>query len=292
MSDILERPAVVDRHDPWKMSSVTIRRVQHESSGVFTIEAEFDDPSFGKKFQFAPGQFNMLYAPGVGEAAISIAGSTEQGWLQHTIRAVGSVTRELESGGVGMQLGLRGPFGRPWPLDWISAHHDAADLVIVAGGIGLAPLRVLIERIAASRNRFGEVHVLLGARSPADLLYCQLHSGWLEQQLAVDVTVDRGPPDWKGHTGVVTLLLERLDLPRPKTTFVMTCGPEVMMRYVAKSAIGRGIPESNIWVTLERNMNCAIGLCGHCQLGPKFICREGPVFRFDEVASWLRVQEY
>jgi NAD(P)H-flavin reductase len=283
--------AVASRFDPWKTWSVTIHRLQHESAGVFTIDLDFDNAEARQLFQYAPGQFNMLYVPGLGEAAISIAGKTTRGLLQHTIRVVGSVTQAIESGGVGTSLGLRGPFGRPWPIDSIASAPEKSDLIIVAGGIGLAPLRSLVNRVALDRDKFGEVHVLLGARTPADLLYTEQQIAWQSQDIDIDATVDRGPPDWKGHTGVVTLLLERLTIPRPSSTVVMTCGPEVMMRYVARSAIGRGIPQSNIWVTMERNMNCAIGLCGHCQLGPKFICKEGPVFRFDEVGSWLGVQE-
>jgi NAD(P)H-flavin reductase len=284
-------PAVENRLDPWKMWSVAIHRVQHESKGVFTIELDFVDPQARQQYQYAPGQFNMLYVPGVGEAAISIADETPRGLLQHTIRAVGAVTQAIESGGVGMSLGLRGPFGRPWPIDSIASTPETSDLIIVAGGIGLAPLRSLVNQVGRERDRFGLVQVLLGARTPADLLYAEQQSFWQAQRMNIVATVDRGSPDWKGHTGVVTLLLERLAIPRPMSTHVMTCGPEVMMRYVARSAIGRGIPESNIWVTMERNMNCAIGLCGHCQLGPKFICKEGPVFRFDEVRAWLGVQE-
>ena len=283
--------AVASRFDPWKTWSVTIRRVQRESAGVFTIELDFDNPEARQQYRYAPGQFNMLYVPGIGEAAISIAGKTTRGLLQHTIRAVGSVTQAIEFGGVGMSLGLRGPFGRPWPIDSISSATETSDLIIVAGGIGLAPLRSLVNQVGLDRDKFGEVHVLLGARTPADLLYAEQQIVWQSQNIDIDATVDRHPPDWRGHTGVVTLLLERLAIPRPKSTVVMTCGPEVMMRYVARSAIGRGISESNIWVTMERNMNCAIGLCGHCQLGPKFICKEGPVFRFDEVRTWLGIQE-
>ncbi|MEZ6133487.1 MAG: FAD/NAD(P)-binding protein [Pirellulaceae bacterium] len=283
--------AATSRLDPWRMWSITVCRMQRESEGVFTIDVDFEDAEASQLYQFAPGQFNMLYVPGVGEAAISVASRTKQGLLQHTIRTVGNVTQAIESGGVGMSLGLRGPFGRPWPIDAIASTPGASDLVIIAGGIGLAPLRSLVEQVAVSRDRFGDVHILLGARTPADLLYAEQQSDWRAHHMFIDSTVDRGSPAWKGHIGVVTLLLERLAITRPMSTIVMTCGPEVMMRYVARSAIGRGIPESNIWVTMERNMNCAIGLCGHCQLGPQFICKDGPVFRFDEVKAWLGVQE-
>jgi len=280
--------------DPWKVWPATVRRWKLESEGVFTVDLCVDfsgNPPDSQPYSFLPGQFNMLYVPGVGESAISIAGQTSQGWLRHTIRSVGSVTQAIERAGNGMQLGLRGPFGRPWPVDLMLNGDSPWDVIIVAGGIGLAPLRALIEFVGGHRAQFGDVQVLLGARTPDDLLYRDQYEVWQEQHMQVETSVDRATADWTGHIGVVTLLLERLPVPRPQQTLVLTCGPEVMMRYVAKSAQHRGIPDPNMWVTLERNMNCAIGLCGHCQLGPKFICREGPVFRYDEVRSWLNVQD-
>jgi NAD(P)H-flavin reductase len=267
------------------------------------VDLVFDDPDSAAHFAYAPGQFNMLYVPGVGEAAISIAGTTATGLLQHTIRSVGAVTRAIELGGVGMSLGLRGPFGRGWPLKLASDSGDDrqtlsrrsyarnGDVVIVAGGIGLAPLRSMVMHIAAHREEYGSVHLVIGARTPDDLLYQDEYVDWRSQRITVDCTVDRGSPDWKGQIGVVTLLLERLEIPQLARTTLMTCGPEVMMRYAAKSALGRRIPEQQIFVTLERNMNCAIGLCGHCQLGPAFICKDGPVFPYNSVSPLLRVQE-
>lgn len=284
-----------NRLDPWKTWPVTIRRLRHQSSDVFTIDIEFDEAQVGHSFQFVPGQFNMLYVPGVGEAAISIAGVTPGGLLQHTIRSVGSVTRAIEAGGSGMSLGLRGPYGSSWPVPE-KAHFSAGlpakrDVIIAAGGIGIAPLRSYIKHIAEHRDVYAAVSVLLGARSPNDLLFQDEFVDWRARGIDIQMTVDRAESGWTGQIGVVTLLLDRLTIPDPESTLVLTCGPEVMMRYVAQSATGRGIPEENIWVTLERNMNCAIGLCGHCQLGPAFICREGPVLRYDRVRPWLRVPE-
>jgi NAD(P)H-flavin reductase len=284
---------VTGRMDPWKAWAVSIVRMQVETPGVFSYDLEFADANPAQHYQFLPGQFNMLYVPGVGEAAISIAGQSDgQGPLRHTIRSVGSVTRTMEQAGVGMHLGLRGPFGTSWPLELMRTPADPRDIIIVAGGIGLAPLRSLIMYLAKHRQDFGRVSILLGARTPEDVLYRSEHQDWVEQGIEVHVTVDRATGDWKGSVGVVTLLLERLWIPRPSTTLVMTCGPEVMMSYVARSAVLRDIPEQNVWLTMERNMNCAIGLCGHCQLGPQFICKNGPVFRFDAISPWLKVQDF
>ena len=269
-----------------------VNHVRHEAPQVFTYDLAFADSTIAKQYNFSPGQFNMLYVPGVGEVAISIVGrNRNSGNLLHTIRSVGLVTRALEAAGTGAWLGLRGPFGSSWPINMSMQASEKRDVVIVAGGIGLAPLRALIDLLAENRSCFGEVHVLIGARTPDDLLYVSQHDVWRTAGISVHCTIDRPNPDWKEHVGVVTLLLDRLSLSSPKTALLMTCGPEVMMRYVAQSAIALGMTEENIWVTLERNMNCAIGLCGHCQMGPKFLCKDGPVFPFNQVSKWLRVHD-
>lgn len=290
MSSFVEDVVPTNRIDPWKTFAVTIRHIRMEAPCVSTIDLAFDDAN-SQPFQYCPGQFNMLYVPGVGEAAISIAGETSRGHLQHTIRSAGTVTGTIARAGVGMSLGLRGPFGRAWPIKLITASPSKPDLIVVAGGIGLAPLRSLLEYIVRHRDQFGEVSLLLGTRTPSDRLYVDQYGRWESNGIGLEMTVDRATSDWKGHFGVVTLLLERTRIRCPEATMIMTCGPEVMMRYVAKSATGRGIPEKNIWLTLERNMNCAIGLCGHCQLGPEFVCKDGPIFRYDAISRWLNVQE-
>lgn len=277
--------------DPWRTASASLCRAFEETPGVKTYEIALDDDDVAAQYSWQPGQFNMLYVPGVGEAAISISGTDKKHrMLRHTIRRVGAVTAALDRGDAGMPLGLRGPFGRAWPVDEIERSETKHDIVIVAGGIGLAPLRSLITYLLDHSDRVGRVSVLVGAREPCDLLYSQHYATWAEKGLSVQTTVDRDVDSWIGNVGVVTLLVDRLSLPRPKSTLLMTCGPEIMMRYVADAALDRGIPSENIWVTLERNMNCAIGLCGHCQLGPEFICKDGPVFPYDRVAPWLHVQ--
>ncbi len=164
------------------------------------------------------------------------------------------------------------------------------DLVFVAGGIGLAPLRPAIEWALAHRAQFGRITLIYGARLPGTLLYGREYDSWLQQGLQLHVTVDRAERGWLGNVGVVTLLVDRLRPLNPDHTTLFACGPEVMMRYVSKSALARGLPEERLWLTLERNMQCAAGFCGHCQLGPAFVCRDGPVMRHDVIAPYLEVE--
>lgn len=303
--------AAASRLDPWRSIPAVIKRVVHEAARVKTYDIEVSAAHHNPPFLFKPGQFNMIYVPGVGEAAISIAGySKDRTCLRHTIRTVGAVTQAMEQGGVGMALGIRGPFGTCWPLasESVAVHgpdkelvaredrvaqvaSPKPDVIVAAGGLGLAPLRSMVLHLLEYRTHFENVHLLLGARSPAELLYKYELDDWQKSGMHVVETVDQPLDGWKGHVGVVTLLLERLTITRPESTVVMTCGPEVMMRYVAKSSMNLGISPSNIWVTLERNMNCAIGICGHCQLGPAILCRNGPVFRYDQVQDWLKVEQ-
>ncbi len=272
----------------WLPRTVVIRRVHHDFPGVTTYAMQPLDADDWADYRAEAGQFNMLHLPGAGEAAISLSELPQlgDGFLWHTIRAAGNVTRGIAGLRVGDTLGVRGPFGSSWPLHACRQR----DVLIVAGGIGLAPLRPAISLLLHERQRFGAMHLLYGARSPDSLLYASQFEQWEERGMAVHVTVDRSRPGWRGHVGVVPLLLERLRGFAPDNTVVFCCGPEVMMRYTIKAALGRGIPISRIWVSLERNMQCAVGLCGHCQLGPEFVCKDGPVFRYDRVARWLGIE--
>jgi NAD(P)H-flavin reductase len=274
--------------DPWLAHTVRIERITPEVAGVATYDLVFADEAAGRSFTYRPGQFNMLYLPGVGEAAISISGDpADSSRLPHTIRVAGNVTQELFRLGPGATIGLRGPFGSHWPIESCAGK----DIILVAGGIGLPPLRPAIYELLANREQFGRISVLYGARTPESLLYQSQFDEWRAAEVEVSTTVDRAASGWNGHVGVVTLLLERLTLPRPAQTVLLTCGPEVMMWYVIQTALARGLLPENIWLSLERNMNCAIGLCGHCQFGPEFICKDGPVLRFDRVAPFLKVDQ-
>jgi NAD(P)H-flavin reductase len=264
---------------------LAIARTRRETRDVFTIE--FDVTGRGG-FSFAPGQFNMLYAFGMGESAISISGDPARPEkLVHTIRAVGTVTRALQGLRKGDLVGVRGPFGRPWPI----SEAQGKDLVIVAGGIGLAPLRPVIYHAVKNRDAFGKVVVIYGTRTPADLLFTKEIETWRKKlDVQVVVTVDVADKTWKGHTGVVTKHMGRTDFD-PGKAIAMMCGPEIMMRFAAREFERLGMPTNNIWITMERNMRCGAALCGHCQFGPSFICREGPVYRYDAVAQLLGVRE-
>ena len=188
--------------------------------------------------------------------------------------------------GIGGQLGLRGPFGTGWPLD----ECPGADLILVAGGIGLAPLRSAIHKILSQRSRWGRVTLIYGARTADSLLYTAEYSRWTQDEIIVQTTVDRATLDWRGNIGVVPLLLDRLRPLEPRNSILMACGPEVMMRYTVRSALERGMTSDQICLALERNMQFAVGFCGHCQLGPAFVCKDGPVFRHDRIAPFLQVE--
>ncbi|MFO1043447.1 MAG: FAD/NAD(P)-binding protein [Planctomycetaceae bacterium] len=279
-------PSSIQRANPWHTQTVRIDDIVQEAEGIATYRLSHL-PTDDQDYRFIPGQFNMLYLPGVGESAISMSGDPEESlcWI-HTVRVAGNVTRTLAGLEIGQTLGLRGPFGTGWPVDTLVGQ----DVVVVAGGLGLAPLRPLLYYFTKHREQFGSIQVICGARTPDGLLFQSEYACWKQQGLDIQLTVDRPTADWTGQIGVVTLLIDRMNLTRPAATSLVTCGPEVMMKYSALSAIKRGIPAENIWVSLERNMQCAAGLCGHCQLGPEFICKDGPVLRYDRVGPFLFVE--
>ena len=265
---------------------VAIRSVRRETASVFTWTLDVPDGDDG--FSFAPGQFDMLYLFGAGEVAISISGDpTRSDRIVHTIREVGSVTRALGALGEGDHVGLRGPYGRPWPVD----HARGRDVLIVAGGLGLAPLRPVVYHIRNDRQAYGRVSLLYGARDPSDLLFRDELEAWAAAgDIDVLVTVDRADAAWSGHVGVVPALLRRARFDAARVT-AMLCGPEVMMRFTVRELARLGVGSSDVFVSLERNMKCAVGFCGHCQLGPSFVCKDGPVFRHDEVEARLAIRE-
>lgn len=263
-----------------------VERTRRETADTFTLELL---PPGGGSFPFAPGQFNMLYVFGVGEVPISISGDPERpGRLVHTTRVVGAVTKGMHALRPGDALGVRGPFGTAWPVETAAG----ADVVVIAGGIGLAPLRPALYRILSHRERYGRVVLLYGARTPDDILYrTQLREWRGAFDVDVHVTVDRATAAWRGNVGVVTTLIPRVPFD-PTNAVAMICGPEVMMRYAALELVRRGVPHANVWLSLERNMKCGIGLCGHCQCGPKFVCRDGPVFGSADVWDLMMRREF
>jgi NAD(P)H-flavin reductase len=257
-------------------------RVQ-ETHDTWTLELDPLDDAVAPR----AGQFDMLYAYGVGEVPISTSGDQEDGALTHTIRAVGPVTRALCALDEGEVVGVRGPFGNEWPV----ADAAGGDLVVVAGGIGLAPLRPAIRYALDRRDEYGAVSVLLGARTPDDLLFREEVEAWRSRLDAeVDVTVDAAAAGWHGRVGLVTELVPGAVFDAASAT-ALVCGPEIMMTFVVRALVDRGLPVERIWLSMERNMRCGVGHCGHCQLGPVLICRDGPVFRADAMIPLMEVRE-
>jgi NAD(P)H-flavin reductase len=265
---------------PWQVSGA-----RRESHDVVTLELT---PPDGPAFGFQPGQFNMVYAPGTGEVPISISGDpTAGGPVLHTIRDVGPVTHALCGLAPGDRVGVRGPFGTHWPV----REAEDGDVVIIAGGIGLPPLRPALYHVLANRERYRRVVLLYGARTPADLLFTGELAAWRGRfDLEVEVTVDAGPPGWHGDVGVVPDLVAKARFD-PADCLAFMVGPEIMMRFTVRALAEAGVGEDRMFVSMERNMACAVAMCGHCQLGPFLVCRDGPVFRYRRIAPWLRIRE-
>lgn len=272
---------------PWQTTPVRIIDIVNEIDGVATYRLRAGDSSSAEIYRFQPGQFNMLYLPGVGEAAISMSGDPRdsQAWI-HTVRVAGNVTRTLAGLQPGDTLGIRGPFGCGWPVNELRG----SDLVVVAGGLGLAPLRPLIYEVINNHSQFDAISLIIGARTPDSLLYVGEYDDWRRSGIDVQVTVDRATDQWTGNVGVVTAILDRLAISDAHRMALVTCGPEIMMKYTALTGLRRGIAADRIWVSMERNMQCAVGLCGHCQWGAAFICKDGPVLRYDRVQSYFLVE--
>lgn len=289
-SPIPTAPAV----DPWRAHTVRIEGVVDEIPGVRTYDLRFLDEQVAADYRFAPGQFNMLHLPGIGEAAISISSDpAEPARLAHTVRAVGNVTDALARMRVGETLMLRGPYGRPWPV----AERTGRDIVLVAGGLGLASQRAAIHEFARTRSQYASVTVLHGAKEPAGLLYTGAYQAWNAAGLAVRSIVDEPPGDsasidrfsgWDGRVGLVTELLSELTTLSDRTT-VLCCGPDPMMTAVARVAMQHGVAPQEIFLSLERNMACAVRHCGLCQFGPVFVCQDGPVFSYAAIERYLAV---
>lgn len=268
--------------DPMVPQRYRIQRVHREIPDTFSLELEPVDG--GEIPQFATGQFNMLYIFGVGEIPISISGDPEKRRpLVHTTRAVGTVSKAMRDLKPNDIIGVRGPFGSCWPIKEV----EGKDIVIAAGGIGLAPLRSVMYHIISHREKFGKAVLLYGARTPADILYRHELEQWRAHfDLEVYVTVDRATGSWRGSVGVVTQLIPRAPFD-PQNAIAMVCGPEIMMRYTVVELEKRGVIPENIYVSMERNMKCAIGMCGHCQYGPNFVCKDGPVFSYNQIQGLL-----
>jgi NAD(P)H-flavin reductase len=266
------------RTDVMRPEPYRIRRVRRDTHDTFTVELRPDGG--GERLAYRPGQFNMLYVFGAGEIPVSISGDADDASaLVHTTRAVGRVTNVMSQLKAGELVGVRGPFGTSWPMDVALGR----DVVFVAGGIGLAPLRPAVYWVMAHRKDYGNVVLLYGTRTPTDILYRRELERWRARfDLEVHVTVDRGAPSWHGNVGVVTTLIHKAPF-TPRNAVAMICGPEVMIRFTAMELQRRGLAPDAIHVSMERNMKCAVGFCGHCQLGQHFVCKDGPVFAYERI---------
>lgn len=283
--DGLVSPALAPVADPMMPRLFRIKRVKREVAAVFTWTLEAED---GQPFSFRPGQFNMLYAYGVGEVAISISGDCrDSSRLVHTIRAVGSVTREMAKLKAGTVIGVRGPFGRSWPIDEVVGN----DVIFVTGTVGLAPLRPLILEVLARRNEFGKVVLCYGSRGIDDILYeDDLHTWRGRFDTNVHVTVHSAPAGYRGRVGSVAAAVKaaRLD---GENSVAFVCRSESLTKPAVDALHEKGITSDRIWVTLERNMKCGIGLCGHCQFGPTFMCKDGPVYCYGDIEHLFTTRE-
>ena len=285
-----EVPIAAIAHQKDKLLSpdwANVVEITQEAEGIATYWLALEDEALRQRYRFAHGQFNMLYLPGYGEAAISISSDpSKPDLIGHTIRFVGNVTRAVSRLKVGDQVGVRGPFGTAWPIE----HYKGHDVVLSAGGIGLAPLRPVIYEILNNREDYGKVIVLYGARTPKDLLYVDEYPEWEEKKIEVMVTVDRADQDWTGQVGVVPMLFYRARFDTTNTV-VFSCGPEIMMRFVVFEGLARRIAPEHIYLSLERNMKCGQGMCGHCQMGPFFICKDGPVYCYEELEPYFHLED-
>lgn len=275
-----------DHHDVMVPIPFQLRSFRKETHDTFTIDLVSTDDQ--QRFPFKPGQFNMLYMYGIGEVPISISGDpNEDTKIVHTIRAYGMVTNKMMALKQGDNVGVRGPFGKHWPIEDLAGH----DIVIAAGGIGLAPLRPVLYHILSHRGKYGKVTLLYGERTPGDLLYRRQIEQWRGRfDLEILVTVDSAREGWRGNVGVVTTLIPRAQFD-PSSTFAMICGPGVMMYYTIRELEQRGLGENQIYISMERNMKCGVGFCGHCQMGPSFVCKDGPVYLLKDVKEWFMRRE-
>ncbi|MDA8365086.1 MAG: FAD/NAD(P)-binding protein [Gammaproteobacteria bacterium] len=258
-----------------------------ETPSIFTLRLRFRDRSKHAGYSFAPGQFNMLYLYGVGEVPISIVSDPQDDALfDHTIRAVGHVTRGLSRLRPGDRLGIRGPFGRGWPLQ----QAEGRDVMVITGGLGCAPAVSVINYVMRRRERFGELVIVQGVKHADDLIWQERYRRWsVMEHTQVLIAADVGTALWPWHVGRVTELFAQARI-NGSAAIVMMCGPEGMMRAAVEELRARGIAENAMWLSLERSMQCAVGRCGHCQIGGKFVCKDGPVFNYTAVKDLLSVR--
>ena len=270
------------RDNPYVPEMAVIMKIERQTFDVNTYTLTFMDKAKQRDYAFAGGQFNMLTIFGFGEAPISVSSDPQdRSDIQHTVRKVGGVTEALFNLKERDVLGMRGPYGRGWPLK----EAKGKNILVVAGSIGLAPLRPVITQVIRNREEYGGFELMYGARTPGDLLFTDEFDYWRKvKDFRVLLSVDAVPKDqiWDHNVGVVTTLFDHMSS-TPAATIVMTCGPEIMMKFALKGLLARGFSSSQIFLSLERRMECGLKKCGHCQIGEKYVCRDGPVFPWTEI---------
>lgn len=276
--------------DPFLPFEATIKWIKKETRDTSTYAISIKDRDIKRSYSFVPGQFNMIYIPGIGESPISISSAPGDHYLTHTIRIAGDVTNAIRKLNHGDSLYLRGPFGKGWPVE----EAEEREVMIIGGGLGIAPLRSVIRELIKSRRKRGESKrgiILYGAKSPKDIIFRDEFPRYREA-FDIYLTVDKADPEeyWKGETGFVTNIIGRISFD-PLNTVVFICGPEAMMQAVIRELILKGVPGEKIFLSMERNMNCGVGICGHCMFGPRFVCKDGPVFRFTDIEEFLGIKE-
>ena len=272
----------IDRLDTWTPKICTVGRVEKLTKDTASFTVSPDD---GSHFVFEPGQFNMIYAFGMGEIPVSISGGSRD-HFHHTVRNVGSISKALANLRPGMKIGIRGPYGSAWPLKIC----EGGDVIVAAGGIGLAPLRPVVKYLEDHRDKFNKRILLIGARSPENLIFHDDIERWKKAGIEVHISVDTATLNWNGTVGVITKLFGKTDFDAGNAK-AHICGPEIMMRFCASELETRSLSRKDIYMSLERNMKCAIGLCGHCQFGAEFICKNGPVFAYERIAELMTIKE-
>lgn len=272
-----------DTHPYLPMEAEVVEYIE-ESPTIFTLRLRLTDAQNNQQYSFQPGQFNMLYLHGVGEVAVSIVSDPQDETLiDHTIRAVGRTTRGLQQLRKGDRLGLRGPYGRGWPMQQSRGH----DVIIITGGLGCAPVVAVINFILMRRTEFGKLTIIQGVKHSDDLIWRKRYEYWNTlPETQVLIAADNGGTFWPFHRGLVTDLLEQ-SIVDPVDAFAMLCGPEGLMQAASKGLLEQGLQPERIYLSMERNMQCAVGHCGHCQYGKDFICKDGPVFTYSAIHDRL-----
>jgi NAD(P)H-flavin reductase len=276
---------VYDRSIPFGAS---IKWIKKETRDTWTYALKISDREIEKTYSFQPGQFNMLSVPGIGQSAISISSGVADHDLLHTLRVAGDVTTAISKMRAGDVVGVKGPFGKGWPME----ETENRNVMIIAGGVGIAPLRSVIRQLSTKQRACpGKDIILYGAKTPKDIVYRNEFPRYRDM-FHVFLTVDKADPEeyWKGEVGLVSKLLTKASFD-PLGTVVFICGPEVMMQSTIRELLVRGVADEKIYLSMERNMNCGMGICGHCFFGPKFVCKDGPVFKYADIEDFLGVRE-